>query len=108
MNFFGPNQVTGDQFRLAQTDPRHFAGKHDPKSAESSSNFGDMLVGSLTDVSNLEKEHNRLAVQAVANPESVNPHDVTIAAAKANMALSITKNVVDRVIRAYQDIINMR
>jgi flagellar hook-basal body complex protein FliE len=33
---------------------------------------------------------------------------VTIAQAKASLALSITKNVVDRVIRAYQDIINIR
>ncbi len=71
-------------------------------------NFGDMLFDSLQGVSNLEQEHGSLAVQAVLNPEEVDAHDVTIAAAQANMALSITKNVVDQVIQAYRDITNLR
>ena len=76
--------------------------------AAGQANFGDMLFESLQGVSNLEQEHSNLAVQAVLNPEEVDAHDVTIAAAQANMALSITKNVVDRVIQAYRDITNLR
>jgi len=42
------------------------------------------------------------------NPESVNIHDVQIAAEEAEMAVLFTKGVVDRVIRAYKDITNLR
>jgi flagellar hook-basal body complex protein FliE len=38
----------------------------------------------------------------------VDTHDVTIAAAKANLSLSITKNVVDRVIQGYREISTLR
>lgn len=70
--------------------------------------FSDMLFGSLNQVSALELEHSNLAVRAMVAPEEVDPHDVTIAAAQANLALSITRNVVDRVIQAYRDITNLR
>jgi flagellar hook-basal body complex protein FliE len=65
-------------------------------------------MDSLTRVSDLQKQHDQLSVQAVVNPDSVDPHDVTIAAAKANLSLSITKAVVDRALQAYQKISNLR
>jgi len=42
------------------------------------------------------------------DPDSVDAHDVTIAMAKANMSLNITRTVLDRVVRAWKDIINTR
>ena len=44
----------------------------------------------------------------VTDPDSVDVHEVTIALAEANLALSITKAVADRALRAYQEIINVR
>ena len=62
----------------------------------------------LGQVNRLEQDAQQLSIQAVTNPDSVDVHDVTIAAAKAELALSITKNVVDRVIQAYKEIQNVR
>ena len=42
----------------------------------------------------------------MTNPDAVDPHDVTIAMAKANMSLNITRTVLDRVVRAWRDLIN--
>ena len=42
------------------------------------------------------------------DPQSIDHHDVTIAVAEANMAVTMTKAVTDGVIRAYKEIINLR
>jgi flagellar hook-basal body complex protein FliE len=44
----------------------------------------------------------------ITDPDSVNVHDVTVALAEANLALSMTKAVVDRALAAYREIINVR
>jgi flagellar hook-basal body complex protein FliE len=44
----------------------------------------------------------------ITDPDSVDVHDVTISLAEANMALNITKAVLDRVVRAYRDITSAR
>jgi len=109
MNFLAPNQVSGNTINLWRTDPRHLAGFGESGGqAGSGGGFGQMLMDGLNQVNDLQQQHAKLAVQAITDPSSINAHDLTIAEAKANMALNITKNVVDRVIRAYQDIINVR
>ncbi|MFP4637092.1 MAG: flagellar hook-basal body complex protein FliE [Spirochaetaceae bacterium] len=105
---FGPEQVSGDFFTLDRTDTRHIAGKADVPAEEQQQSFNEMLMSSLGDVNQAQKDHSNLAVQAVINPDEVDTHDVTIAAAKANLSLSITKNVVDRVIQGYRDITSLR
>ena len=49
-----------------------------------------------------------LFVKMITEPDSVEVHDVTIAMAKANMSLQMTKSIVDGAVKAYKDIINMR
>jgi flagellar hook-basal body complex protein FliE len=44
----------------------------------------------------------------VTDPNSVDVHDVTLAAAEASMSLNLAKTVVERAVQAYRDIINMR
>ena len=105
---FGPEQVTGDLFRLERTNPRHLPGRGDAAQQQPQQNFDQMLISSLSDVNQMQKDHANLAVQAVINPDQVDTHDVTIAAAKANLSLSITKNVVDRVIQGYREITSLR
>jgi flagellar hook-basal body complex protein FliE len=109
MNFLSATQVTGHIFEMARTDPRHLSGQSfGPAPASTSQNFGTLLMDSLNSVNSMQQTSEALSVQAVIDPESVNTHDVTIAAAKASMSLSITKNVVDRVIQAYREIQNVR
>ena len=104
----GPEQATGDLFRLARTDSRHVAGAGDAPRQQEPKTFDDMLMSSLSDVSQMQKDHANLSMQSVINPDSVDAHDVSIAAAKANLSLSITKSVVDRVIQGYRDITTLR
>lgn len=109
MTLFEPGQVQGNAMMLARTNANHLAGKFEPLSAQpEETGFREMLIGGLEEVNGLEQAHEALSIQAVIDPDSVEAHDLTIAAAKATTALSITKNVVDRVIQAYRDITNLR
>lgn len=107
-NNIAPDQASGNTINLWRTNPRHVAGFGEQQSGGGSTGFGQMLFDGLNQVNDLQQEHSKLAVQAITDPTSINAHDLTIAQAKASLALNITKNVVDRVIRAYQDIINVR
>lgn len=109
MIHLGAGAAQGHEITLARADPRHFYGRLDPPVRKGESgDFRDLLINSLDNVSNLERNAEDLAVQATVNPDSVNAHDVTIAAAQASLALSLTKSVVDRVIQAYREIQNVR
>ncbi|MCA1753325.1 MAG: flagellar hook-basal body complex protein FliE [Spirochaeta sp.] len=103
-----PSQVRGDLFQLARTNQNHVRGQFEVPTTEATGSFGEMVMDGLNQVNALEQQHTDLSVRAVVDPDSVNPHDVTIAAAQAEMALNITKNVVDRVVQAYRDITNVR
>lgn len=125
--FIRAQQIGTLEFALARSNPRHFTGRLDPSGsaaragaahgvqgaaagpgAASGTDFGRLLFDSLNTVSAQQRTADSLAVQAVIDPDSVDVHDVSIAAAKANMSLSITKSIVDRVVQAYREIQNVR
>ena len=104
-------QVTGHKVPLTRTDPRHISGSRSrAPGAEASGEggFGRVLMNGLNSVNGLQQESLKLSQQMITDPDSVDAHDVTITLAEANMALNITKAVVDRVIRAYRDITSAR
>jgi flagellar hook-basal body complex protein FliE len=108
-DYLRPDQVTGNQFMMARTRPGHFQGILDsPPAQESQQSFSQLLLDSLDGVNEQQQTAETLSIQAVTDPDSVDVHDVTIAAAQANLSLSITKSVVDRVIQAYREIQNVR
>ncbi len=116
--FIRAQQIGTLEFALARTSQRHFAGTLDPAGSAAQggavaagaagTDFGRMLIDSLGTVNAQQQTADALSVQAVIDPDSVNVHDVSIAAAKANMSLSITKSIVDRVVQAYREIQNVR
>lgn len=109
MTLFEPGQVTGDVLFVSRTHPNHLRGRNEPLPEDAvTRSFRDTLIGSLEDVNQYQVEHEQLSVQALVNPGSVEAHDLTIAAARASTSLSITRNIVDRVIQAYRDITNLR
>jgi len=109
MNFLSATQVSGHLIEMARSDARHLVGQSfGPAPASTSQSFGNLLLDSINSVNAMQQTSEALSIQAVVDPESVNVHDVTIAAAKASMSLSITKNVVDRVIQAYREIQSVR
>ncbi|HUI71187.1 MAG TPA: flagellar hook-basal body complex protein FliE [Spirochaetia bacterium] len=103
-------QAYGDVVRMARTDPHHIAGigEQVAPAAGPERSFGDLLMGALGSVNDSQLKSMDLTQQMVTNPDSVNVHDVTIALAEANLALSMTKAIVDRALTAYREIINVR
>ncbi len=100
----------GDVVKLARTNPRHLAGFGERPAAAPGpeQSFGNMLFGALGSVNDAQLKSMDLTQQMITNPDSVNVHDVTIALAEANLALSMTKSIVDRALSAYREIINLR
>jgi len=106
-------QALGDVVQMARTDPRHLTGalpagqgKGESQGVEQS--FGELLLNALNGVNDSQVKSMDLTQQMITAPDSVNVHDVTIALAEANLAISMTKSIVDRALAAYREIINVR
>ncbi|MAG13918.1 MAG: flagellar hook-basal body complex protein FliE [Spirochaetales bacterium] len=108
MAFLSALQVHGDAVNISRTHPKHIGGVTGIASSPSGNDFEDLLIRALNGVNRIQLESDQLGTQMLTDPDSVETHDVTIAMAKANLALSITKSVVDRAISAYTSIINIR
>ena len=70
--------------------------------------FQDTMLSALDKVSAHQQSASRLHQMAITDPDSVNVHDITIAQAQANISLNITRNVLNRVVQGWRDIINTR
>jgi flagellar hook-basal body complex protein FliE len=103
-------EALGDVVTMSRTNAKHLAGvgekPAEPAGVEAA--FGELLLKALNQVNDSQVTAVDLAQQMITDPDSVDVHDVTIALAEANMALSMTKAVVDRALAAYREIINVR
>ncbi|MDR1315502.1 MAG: flagellar hook-basal body complex protein FliE [Spirochaetales bacterium] len=72
------------------------------------SDFGEKIFEKLGQVNAIQQESMELSRRMLTDPDSVDAHDVMLSLAEADMSLNITKNVIDRVIRAYRDITGTR
>jgi flagellar hook-basal body complex protein FliE len=122
MAFIDPTQAVGDIVKMARTNPRHLAGMGEAAvlagpafpdgqagaTGTAEQKFGDMLLGALGGVNDSQLKAMNLSQKMITDPKSVNVEDVTIALADANLALSMTKAIVDRALAAYREIINIR
>ena len=110
MDIFNSSQVTGHKVGLNLTNTKHLSGNLERNQLEdpSDSGFANAMLKALNGANSAQLESSALTQQMLIDPESVDSHDVTIAMAKANMAVSMTKSVVDGAIKAYKEIINLR
>lgn len=110
MEYLKFDQVSGHKLTLKQTDPRHFAGAGtlSGRTEKGDQSFENMMFDALNGVNKLQQESDNLNVQMITDPDSIDAHDVTIAMAKANTALALTKAVIDRGIKAYKEILSIR
>lgn len=67
-------------------------------------NFADSLNQLLGSVESLSNESDELTKKAIYDPDSIDVHEVMIAAQKARFALNLTKTITDGVIRAYKEL----
>lgn len=96
---------------LAQTHANHLDSKGQRRGfevEEKRERFGNLMAAAIGRVSNRQLEAEKLFIRMITNPDEVEPHDVTIAMAQANMSLNLTKTILDRAVKAYNDITTMR
>ena len=100
----------GDILKLARNNEMHFTSDGMTGSLEEAAprTFEDAMLEALNGVNDSQIESNNAIEAMLTDPDSVDTHDVTIAMAKANMTLNITRTVLDSVVRSWRDLINMR
>ncbi len=103
-------EALGDIVTVARTNQKHLAGVGEATGEQQGveAAFGELLLKALNGVNDTQVNAVNLAQQMITDPDSVDVHTVTIALAEANLALSMTKAVVDRALAAYREIINVR
>jgi flagellar hook-basal body complex protein FliE len=119
MDLLSPLSVQGHVVELERSDPRHLSGSVAAGRAAGvlttqgaasgpEAGFGGLFFNALNNVNEIQHTTMDLTEAMLTDPDSVDIHDVTVAIAEANLALSMTKAIMDRAIRAYQEVINTR
>jgi flagellar hook-basal body complex protein FliE len=108
-DFMNPIEPRGDEVKLRATNKAHF-GFEEPQVSDDKfvTSFGKAMKDAFYRVNNLQKRSDELTRSLAVNPDSVDIHDVTIAAEKARLSLMLTKSIVDRITQAYRELINLR
>lgn len=70
--------------------------------------FEQALLKAMDGVSSSQNKSDDLLQRVVADPNSVDTQDVTIAMAEANMSLNLAKTILSRVVTAWRDVISTR
>ena len=105
-----PAAAGGQAVTMTRTNPGHMdsAGRTGAAVGEDRGGFGGLMADAIGRVSDKQLEADELFERMITHPDEVEPHDVTIAMAQAEMSLNLTKAVVDRAVKAYNDITAMR
>lgn len=103
-------KASGDEMDLARSDSRHFdlAGGNFPIGENPTPTFKDAMLLAINGVNADQVASSNAIELMLTEPDAIDAHEVTIAMAKANMSLNITRTVLDRVVRAWKDLINTR
>jgi flagellar hook-basal body complex protein FliE len=132
MTIYKPELVHGDKVPMLVTDPRHMVpvkgefsiggktvngrgalvaelgGRIGAEAAVRSGGFEDAMLRAMDKVSASGNFASELAQKAITDPDSIDPHDLTIAQAEAQMSLNIARTVLNRIVQGWRDLINTR
>ncbi len=67
-----------------------------------------MFFNAVNEANSLQHQFDELEEKMMLYPEEVNIHEVMIASEKARLSVSMLKTVIEKAIRAYNDIVTMR
>ena len=70
--------------------------------------FEQVLLKTFDMMNKKQTKVESLTEQMIISPESVDPHDVTIAMAEASLSLKMTQTIIDKAIKAWNDISTTR
>ncbi|MBI4979819.1 MAG: flagellar hook-basal body complex protein FliE [Spirochaetes bacterium] len=101
---------TGYIVGLKASDPRHYGAGAVARKDEGDliGSFASMFKSAIDDVNGKQVSADKLIVQAGTKPDTVDVHEVMNAISEAELSMNLTKAITDRVLRAYQEITNMR
>ena len=71
-------------------------------------NFEQVLLKAFDMMNAKQTKVDELTERMIVSPESVDPHDVTISMAEASLSLKITQTIIDKAIKAWNDITTTR
>jgi flagellar hook-basal body complex protein FliE len=100
----------GHQIELKRSSTRQMLldGTTPALEGEAPRNFEIAMLEALNGVNAMQMESTAAIETMMTDPDAIDPHDVTIAMAKANMSLNITRTILDRIVRGWKDVINTR
>lgn len=100
----------GHQIELKRSSTRQMLldGSTPPLEGEGQRSFEMAMLEALNGVNAMQMESTAAIETMMTDPDAIDPHDVTIAMAKANMSLNITRTILDRIVRGWKDVINTR
>ncbi|MDR2028217.1 MAG: flagellar hook-basal body complex protein FliE [Treponema sp.] len=125
MTIYRPELVTGDRVPMVVTHPKHLTPakggviaqgeaislmgeKIGAEAVIRAGTFEDTMLRALDKVSGAQNFASNLIQTAITDPDSVDAQDITIAQAKANMSLDITRTVLNRIVQGWKELINAR
>jgi flagellar hook-basal body complex protein FliE len=103
MNTQGIDQLLQELNTLAAR-----AGGQEPAAAAGSPGFGEMLKSTLEQVNNAQQQAGQLTEKFDLNAPDVNLHDVMMSLQKASLSFQTMVQVRNRLVSAYQEIMNMQ
>jgi flagellar hook-basal body complex protein FliE len=132
MTIYRPELVHGDKVPMTVTHPRHMvpvkgdfsvggkvvngqgaliaelSNKIGAEAVVRSGTFEDAMLRAVDKVSASQNLAAVMAQTAITEPDSIDPHDLTIAQAEAQMSLNITRTILNRIVQGWRDLINTR
>lgn len=110
MSLIDANSAVGHVVEMMKTNAGHLDsnGQKGLPVGEDRNGFGNLVADAIGRVSDQQLNADQLFERMITSPDEVEPHDVTIAMAQAEMSLNLTKAIVDRAVKAYNDITAMR
>lgn len=102
------NQIDPKGYKVSMnsTSPKHF--NYIEKNSDNTPNFLNYLTKSITDTNEALVNAEILQQKLVEDPDNTNIDEVTIAAKEAEIALNLTKSVINKLITGYKELINIR
>jgi flagellar hook-basal body complex protein FliE len=110
MEIVSREMAAGDKVTLNRTHKLHFSdeGIIGKKVEDPEKSFAKIFFGAVEEANSLQHQADELEEKMILYPEEVNIHEVMIASEKARLSVTLLKTVVEKAIRAYNDIVTMR
>jgi flagellar hook-basal body complex protein FliE len=96
---------------LTISDARHMqigGAPVSPLAENPGKGFGDFLANAVNQVESVDAKSRALSAKSIFDPDSVEVHEVMIAAEKGRFALNLTKTVADGLVRTFRELTQPR